>query len=75
MKQILKALFVIAGMCLTAPIRAQASFEEDETSRNETLKVHIVPHSYNKNFLRTIDAYFPNMQQELLQAHFDKLLD
>lgn len=75
MKRILKVLFAIAGLCLVAPLRAQGSFEDDEGTRNETLKVHIVPHSYNKNFLRTIDAYFPNMQQELLQAHFDKLLD
>jgi alpha-mannosidase len=42
------------------------NFEDDEDDINETLKVHIVPHSYNKELLRTVDVYFPNMQQELI---------
>ena len=59
MMQILKALLLFAGICLISDSRAQSSFEDDEGDKNETLKVHIVPHSYNKNFLRTVDVYFP----------------
>jgi hypothetical protein len=31
----------------------------------EKLKVHIVPHSYNPDFLWNIDIYFPGMKDEL----------
>jgi hypothetical protein len=43
--------------------------------REEKLKVHIVPHSYNPDFLWNIDIYFPGMKDELTQVHFDKLFD
>ena len=35
------------------------------TDKKEKIKVHIVPHSYNPDFLWNIDIYFPGMKDEL----------
>ncbi len=41
----------------------------------EPILVHIVPHSYNTEFLTSVDEYFPERKVELLQEHFDRVFD
>jgi hypothetical protein len=55
----MKKNLLVATVTILATIGCQAKKEE-------TLKVHIVPHSYNPDFLWNIDTYFPEMQDELL---------
>lgn len=46
-----------------------------QSSVDNEIYLHVVPHSYNSQFLKMIDDYFPDKQQELLQDHFDKVFD
>ena len=74
-KNILKAM-LLAALGLSMINSQYINYEDDDDGDiYETLKVHIVPHSYNKELLRTVDVYFPSMQQELIQQHFDRLFD
>jgi len=56
---------------------SQEEFPEQDERRNtnETLHVHLVPHSYNLDFLTMVDSYFPSMQEDLMQWHFEKVFD
>ena len=42
--------------------------------KDEPILVHLVPHSYNTEFMRTVDEYFSAEKNELMQKHFDKVL-
>ena len=37
--------------------------------------VHIVPHSYNPEFFKKLDDYFPWRQTDLLEDHLGKVFD
>ena len=53
-------------------IAAQADDHHDD---DEPIFVHIVPHSYNSEFMTMIDSYFPEQHEQLLQTHFDKVFE
>lgn len=42
---------------------------------HKELIVHIVPHSYDAPFLKTIDDFFPWAQSELIQNHFSNVFE
>lgn len=41
----------------------------------EPLLVHIVPHSYNRDFASFVEQYFEGREEPLMQEHFDKVFD
>jgi hypothetical protein len=43
------------------PKRLRQIPEEEYIRPNETINVHVVPHSYNLDFLTMVDTYFPSM--------------
>ena len=56
---ILAALVSLAGLACSREVLTQSK-------NSSALYVHLVPHSYNGEFLADLDKYFPQYQRELL---------
>ena len=56
------------------PTKIGSALSQSPTDGSNVL-VHIVTHSYNTQFLESIDEYFYDEKPELLQFHFDKVFD
>lgn len=41
----------------------------------EPVMVHVVPHSYNSEFIGAVEEYFEDEKQQLMQEHFDKVFN
>jgi Glycosyl hydrolases family 38 N-terminal domain len=63
----MKKLFFLTAFALLGMVAGR--------DREDKLKVHIVPHSYNPDYLWNLDIYFPGMKDELTQVHFDKVFN
>ncbi|CDW86710.1 glycosyl hydrolases family 38 protein [Stylonychia lemnae] len=52
-----------------------ARLQSKDKEAGEAILVHIVPHSYNTEFMNTVNEYFPGRKEDLMQIHFNKVFD